>query len=331
MGKMDSKDLPKIELHLHLDCSLSWQVVQQFDASVTKEFFEEHFKAPEKCLDLPDFLACAQQGIRYLQTMEQLQAVTLDLLEQLRTERVLYTEIRFAPYEHIRQGLRPEEVVETVLDALEKGQRATGVRAGLLLCTLRELPAGPSLHTAQLAVRYHGQGVVGFDIAGNEADFPVEPHLEAFRHARENGVPCIAHAGEARGADGIWEVLHAYQVERLGHGVRCIEDERLVEYLADRQIHLEICPSSNIQTNVFDTMADHPVDRLYRAGLSLGVNTDSRTLTNTTLEREYGLLEKQFGWGKSEFLQCNLNALEHAFLPAEEKAALRAQLLLGYR
>ncbi|MCB9283510.1 MAG: adenosine deaminase [Lewinellaceae bacterium] len=328
---MDSKSLPKIELHLHLDCSLRWKVVRRFDPAVTESFFEKNFKAPAKCLDLPDFLACAQQGIQYLQTADQLQAVTLDLLEQLKEEGVLYSEIRFAPYEHIRRGLSPEAVVEAVLTALEEGQHTSGIRAGLLLCTLRELPSGPSLHTAQLAVRYRDQGVVGFDIAGNEADFPVEPHVEAFRHARENGVPCIAHAGEARGAEGIWEVLRGYQVERLGHGVRCIEDERLVEYLVDRQIHLEVCPSSNIQTNVFDTIADHPVDRLFRAGISLGINTDSRTLTNTTLEREYDLLERQFGWGKKEFLQCNLQALEHAFLPEGEKDHFRAHLRQAYQ
>ncbi|MDV7396954.1 hypothetical protein RZS08_36485, partial [Arthrospira platensis SPKY1] len=115
-----------------------------------------------------------------------------------------------------------------MLEALDEGQHATGVRAGLLLCTLREFPAETSMATARLAVRYHGQGVVGFDIAGNEADFPVVAHVAAFRYAREHGLPCIAHAGEARGADGIREVLEAFRPVRLGHGVRCIEDEDLM-------------------------------------------------------------------------------------------------------
>ena len=328
---MDFLNLPKIELHLHLDCSLSWEVVRGLDPTVSRADFEAKFIAPAKCPDLPFYLACAREGIRLLQTAEGLRAVTIDLLEQLRAEQVVYAEIRFAPFEHTGQGLSPEVVVETVLEALEEGQRATGVRAGLLLCTLREFPEETSLATARLAVRYQGQGVAGFDIAGNEADFPVAPHAAAFRYAREQGLPCIAHAGEARGADGIREVLEAFGPVRLGHGVRCFEDEELVARLAEEQIHLEICPSSNIQTNVFDTLADHPVDRLLRSGISLSINTDSRTLTHTTLSREYGLLEKQFGWGKQEFLQCNLEALKHAFLPESEKEQFREKLIAGFR
>ncbi|MFZ2898724.1 MAG: adenosine deaminase [Saprospiraceae bacterium] len=322
--------LPKIELHLHLDCSLGFQAACRFDPGMTRPRFEAEFNAPEKCLDLPDFLSRARNGIAMMQTSDRLRIVTIDLLEQLRAENVLYAEIRFAPFEHLRQGLQPEAVVETVLEAIEEGKRQTGVDAGLLLCTLRELPEEKSLLSAKLAARYHGQGVVGFDIAGNEADFPVDAHISAFRLAREYGVPCIAHAGEARGPDGIWEVLLNFGVVRLGHGVRSIEDPQLVAYLVEKGVHLEVCPSSNIQTNVYDTMADHPVDRLLRAGVSAGINTDSRTLTNTTLEREYKLLGQYFGWGKEELLRCNINAARAAFLPEEKKQDLIRRLEAGF-
>lgn len=327
---MDFQGLPKIELHLHLDCSLSFDVIRQFDPAVSRSWFESNFMAPAKCLDLPHYLARAEMGIRMMQTEARLRAVTLDLFEQLRVENVRYAEIRFAPLEHTREGMFPEQVVEAVLEAMEEGHRHTGVRVGLLLCTLREFPEEKSLITARLAARYHAKGVVGFDIAGNEADFPVDAHIQAFRLAHDHGVPCIAHAGEARGPEGVREVLQGFRPVRLGHGVRSIEDPALVEYLAKEGIHLEICPSSNIQTNVFDTMADHPVDRLFRAGVSLGINTDSRTLTYTTLSREYQLLETQFGWGKDHFYQCNLNALNAAFLPEPEKAGLRMLLNEGF-
>jgi len=319
---MEFGALPKVELHLHLDCSLSFGVVRRFDPSVTKAYYDSHFKAPVKCLDLPDFLARAAQGIRMTQSEAQLYAVTLDLFEQLKREHVIYAEIRFAPYEHVQQGMAPERGVEAVLSAIEEGTRATGIRAGLIVCTLREYPAATSLASARLAVKYFGQGVVGFDMAGNEADFPIDDHIAGFRLAREHGIPCTAHAGEARGPESVWDTLRHFDTVRLGHGVRSIEDPALVEVLAEKRIHLEICPSSNVQIDVYDTLADHPVDRLRRAGVSVGINTDSRTLCNTTLEREYSLLRKQFGWGMEEFRQCNINALEAAFLPEKDKLAL---------
>lgn len=327
---MEFKGFPKVELHLHLDCSLSFKVLKRFDPSASRTWFESNFVAPAKCLDLPDFLARAEQGIRMTQTAPQLRAVALDLLEQLREESVLYAEIRFAPLEHTRQGLAPEEVVETVLDALREGSETTGVKAGLIVCTLREYPAAKSLASAKLAVQYHGRGVVGFDMAGNESDFPADDHIESFRLANKHGVPCSAHAGEAKGPESVWDSLRLFGVSRIGHGVRSIEDPELVNELVERGIHLEVCPSSNVQINVYNTLAEHPVDRLFRAGVSLGINTDSRTLSNTTLEREYQLLHRQFGWGPEEFLQCNLHALRSAFIPEEEKATLAELLTKGY-
>ncbi|MBK8491857.1 MAG: adenosine deaminase [Saprospirales bacterium] len=327
---MDSKSLPKIELHLHLDCSVSYRVASLFEPGLPMADFEAHYVAPAKCLNLPDFLSRAAQGIRMTQTAAQLRAVTLDLFAQLQQENVRYFEVRFAPLEHLQQGLRPEEVVETVLASLEEGSKATGIRAGLIVCTLREYPAIQSLASAQLAVRYHGQGVVGFDMAGNEADYPIDAHVASFRLVCDQGLPCTAHAGEARGPESVWDSLRHFGISRIGHGVRSVEDLELVQYLVENNIHLEVCPTSNVQTNVYSTIEQHPVDQLYRAGVSIGINSDSRTLTNTTLEQEYNLLRAQFGWGLEELLQCNLNALEHAFLPAAEKAAIRDQLLLGY-
>lgn len=327
---MELKDLPKVELHLHLDCSLSFEVVRHFDPSVTRPFYESHFKAPAKCVDLPDFLARAAQGIRMTQSEAQLYAVTIDLLGQLKKEHVIYAEIRFAPLEHVQQGLAPEKVVETVLAALDEGGRLTGIRAGLILCTLREYPADKSIASARLAVKYRDHGVSGFDMAGNEADFPIDDHIAGFRLARDHGIPCTSHAGEARGPESVRDTLRHFGTVRIGHGVRSIEDQELVEELAEKGVHLEICPSSNVQINVYDTLADHPVDRLRRAGVSLGINTDSRTLSNTTLEQEYGLLAGQFGWGPAEFLQCNMYALRAAFLPEAEKARLAEILTKGY-
>lgn len=326
---MNFAEMPKIELHLHLDCSLSYPVVQQIDPGVSEAEYRQAFNGPPKFRGLAEYLPHAGRQIALMQTAENLRLVTLDLFRQLKADRVLYAEIRFAPFEHLQGGLQAEEAVQAVAAALREGRQETGVYAGLILCTLRHYPAEQSMQTAYLAAQYLGAPVVGFDIASDEAN-PIAPHVEAFRYAHACGIPCTAHAGEARGPESVWETLEFFQPKRLGHGVRSIEDPFLVETLRNRAIHLEVCPSSNIQTDVYRTLADHPVDRLLRAGVSVSINTDARTICNVTLTEEYQKLNKAFGWGADAFLQCNLNAIEHAFAPEEIKQQLRAQIRAGY-
>lgn len=327
---MNLRGLPKIELHLHLDCSLSYRVVSRIDPSVSRERYRKDFIGPVRCHDLAEYLARAEYGIRLMQTAEQLEWVTLDLMEQLRAENVLYAEIRFAPLLHTRKGMAPEEIVSVVDHALAKGIAATGVEARLILCTLRHFSESESLLTAQLAGRFRRAHVAGFDIAGDEAGYPVDAHIAAFRYARQQGISRTSHAGEARGADSVREVLRHFSPQRIGHGVRCSEDPRLVEELKASRIHLEVCPTSNLQTNMYDNLESHPVDQLYRQGLSLGINTDGRAISDTTLEEEYHKLAQAFNWKKEHFLQCNLYALEAAFLEEELKEQIRERLLTGF-
>ena len=328
---MDFRGLPKIELHLHLDCSLSYQVASRIEPSLTLEQYRHNFTAPVRCHNLADYLARAEHGIRLMQSPQQLEWVTLDLMEQLKAERVLYAEIRFAPLLHTRKGMTPEAVVSVVNDALEKGIKATGLEARLILCTLRHFSESESLQTIRLVEQFRGTHVVGFDIAGDEAAFPVAAHASAFRYARQQGIPCTSHAGEARGADSVWEVLQHFTPQRIGHGVRCSEDPKLVEHLKTSNIHLEVCPTSNLQTNMYEGLASHPVDYLYRQGLSLSINTDGRTISNVTLEEEYTKLCATFHWKKEQLLRCNLNALEAAFVENKVKEPIRMQLLAGYK
>ena len=328
---MDFRGLPKIELHLHLDCSLSYRVASRIDPSLTLEQYRHNFIGPVRCHDLADYLTRAEHGIRLMQSPQQLEWVALDLMEQLKEENVLYAEIRFAPLLHTRKGMAPGQIVSVVNEALGKGMAATGVEARLILCTLRHFTESESLQTIKLVEQFKGTHVIGFDIAGDEAGYPVEAHIPAFRHARLNGIPCTSHAGEARGADSVWEVLRHFNPQRIGHGVRSSEDPELVEYLKANDIHLEVCPTSNLQTNMYEKLAEHPVDFLYRQGLSLGINTDARTISNVTLEEEYLKLCATFHWEKEQLLQCNLNALKAAFLEERLKAPIRRQLLAGYK
>ena len=161
--------------------------------------------------------------------------------------------------------------------------------------------------------------------------FPVDAHIPAFQYAREAGIPCTAHAGEARGPDSVWETLEHFVPSRIGHGVRSIEDPVLVKHLREQQIHLEVCPTCNVQIDIYDTYADHPIDKLYRAGISLNVNTDDRTITNITLSQEYEKMHQTFGWEPKDFLQTNRNALIAAFVPDDVRTRLLAELEVGYQ
>lgn len=327
---MDFKSLPKVELHLHFDCSLSYKVVSRLYPSITLEDYRRDFIAPAKCANLTEVLSRAVNSIALMQTEEQLRLVTFDVFEQLQQEHVYYAELRFAPLLHTTKGLTAEEVVSIVDAATASASQATGIEARIILCTLRDFSAEQSIQTVKLVERFKGTRIVALDIAGDEASYPLEPHVPAFQFAAQHSIPCTAHAGESAGAESVWETLRLLRTSRIGHGVHCIEDLMLVEHLRKEHIHLEICPTSNYQTNAVDTYADHPIAKLYDSGLSLGVNSDDRTLCNINLTREYEKLHATFGWDEAHFLQCNMNAMRAAFLPETVKQRLEKQLREEY-
>ena len=328
--KMDYNKQPKVELHLHLDCSLSYDVVKQLRPSVTLEEYKQSFIAPPKCTDLADYIKRAIKGFELMQTREQLRLVTLDLFKQLKADNVLYAEIRFAPLQHTMQGLTPDEVVQTVNAATEEGIKAYGVEAGIILCTLRHYTEMQSMETVELMKKYKGTHVVGFDIAADEAGFPIDNHVKAFQYANTNAIQCTAHAGEAKGAESVWETLKNFHPSRIGHGVRSAEDTTLLSFLKKNNIHLEVCPTSNVQTNVFDKIENHTAPAIYQSGVSMSINTDARTISNVTLADEYKLMEKVFGWNKEHFKKCNLEAIDHSFATAEVKQKVRKQIEVAY-
>ena len=321
--------LPKIELHVHLDTSLSFLNAVRLHPGLTESAYRSEYVAPDVCRDLTDFLGYPASSIALLQQREHLTMAIRQLIRELKEDGVIYAEIRFAPLLHLAGGLRAEEVVEAACEAILEGEEETGVMARLLLCTLRHFTVEQSMQTADLVRQFSDQGVVGMDLAGDEA-FSLNPHIPAFRAMAEAGIPCTAHAGEARGADSVEDALEFLGVRRIGHGVRSIEDSGLVATLARHRIHLEVCPSSNLQTRVFSRLSEHSIDRLYRAGVSLSINTDGRGLTSTTLSREYALVAQAFGWEQRDFLTVNRMALQAAFLPADQKEVLRTRLEGGY-
>jgi adenosine deaminase len=309
---------------------LSYAAVSALDSSVTLETYQQDFHGPEKFTDLADFFRRAPKGTALMQTEEQLRLVTFDVFEQLQRDNVVYAEILLVPYMHTGRGLTVEQIVEIVDDAVAKVGEKTGIEARLVLSTLRHYSTQQSLATVKLVERFRGRHVGGIDLGAYEAGYPIYAHIPAFQYAAQQGIPRTVHAGEARGPDSVWECLKSLRPARIGHGVRSIEDPALVEHLKRERVHLEVCPTSNIQIDLFDTYAHHPINTFYEQGLSVGVNTDTRMIANVTLTQEYEKLHRAFGWDERHFLRCNLDALAAAFLPEEVKARLKERIRAAY-
>lgn len=328
---MDIAHFPKVELHLHLDCSLSYEVVSQIDNSISLEDYQANFIAPAKCKDLEECLACAPSSYPLMQTAEHLRLVTQDLFKQLLRDNIIYAELRFAPLLHTEGGLTPHEVVTAVEEAVAEAVECTGIEARLILCTLRFFSEAQSLETVKLVEEFLGTHVAAFDIAADRPGNVIDDHMAAFQYAREKGIPFTAHVGETRGIQNVWDTLENFKPQRFGHGVCSIQDPGLLERLRAEHIHLEACPTSNVLTNCYPTYADHPIDRLFQAEISISVNTDTRTLMNVSLTEEYQKMHQTFGWEGKEFFRSNQYALEAAFIPDDLRNKLLEKLAEGYQ
>ena len=311
----------KVELHIHLDCSLSYDVVKKINPKITNHQFNNEFIG-STCSCLKDYIKCADRAVEIMQTKEQLELVTSDLFKQLKEDNVIYAEIRFAPLLHLKGGLSSTEVVKIISQITKNESSKTGIEAGLILCTLRHYSAEQSMETVNLVNDFKGSNVIGFDLAADEAGYPIKNHIKAFKFAYDNKIHCTAHAGEALGPESIIETLDLLKPKRIGHGVRSFEDPNLIERLKKENIHLELCLTSNMVTKVYKDFFNHPIDELHKKNLSISINSDGRTISNTNLCKEYSLISKHFMWDDNDFLNCNINAINASFASEKLKSKL---------
>jgi adenosine deaminase len=311
----------KVELHIHLDCSLSYDVVKKISPKITNHQFNNEFIG-STCSCLKDYIKCADRAVEIMQTKKQLELVTSDLFKQLKKDNVIYAEIRFAPLLHLKGGLSSTEVVKIISQITKNESIKTGIEAGLILCTLRHYSAEQSMETVNLVNDFKGSNVIGFDLAADEAGYPIKNHIKAFKFAYDNKIHCTAHAGEALGPESIIETLDLLKPKRIGHGVRSFEDPNLIERLKKENIHLELCLTSNMVTKVYKDFFNHPIDELYKKNLSISINSDGRTISNTNLCKEYSLISKHFMWDDNDFLNCNINAINASFASEKLKSKL---------
>ena len=311
---MDIQKMPKVELHLHLDGSVRYQTALEIIGNIKKE----DMIISDDCHDLNEYLTKFSVPLAILQTKENLERVAYELALDLKSENVIYAEIRFAPLKHLLKGLSPEEVIESVL----KGLKKVNIKTNLILCMMRGDTFDNNLKVVALALKFLNRGVCALDLAGAESLYPTSDYKELFAIAQANGIPFTIHAGEAAGFESIKEALD-FGALRIGHGIKCLEDEKLIKELKEKNILLEICPTSNIQTKAVTAYQKHPVYELYKKGVPICINTDNRTVSNITLTKEYQKLMQNFSLTTNDLKQMNINAINGAFLTNEEKEKLK--------
>jgi adenosine deaminase len=332
--------VPKVLLHDHLDGGLRpASIVELADAvghALPSQDAGELGLWFERAADsgsLERYLETFAHTVAVTQTAEALHRVAAECALDLAADGVVYAEVRFAPEQHLERDLTLPEVVEAVLAGFVDGSaraaaQGTPIRVGTLLTAMRH--AARSMEIAELSVRYRDKGVVGFDIAGAEAGYPPTRHLDAFEYLQRENFHFTIHAGEAFGLPSIWQAIQWCGADRLGHGVRIVDDidpvsrrlGRLAAYVRDKRIPLEMCPSSNVQTGAVASIAEHPIGLLRDLRFRVTVNTDNRLMSGTSMSREMALLVQAFGYGWSELQWFTVNAMKSAFIPFDERLVL---------
>ncbi len=331
--------VPKVLLHDHLDGGLRPATIidlareSGYQGLPTTDAAElEHWMAGSAQRgNLELYLEAFQHTVAVMQTREALIRVAAECAEDLAADGVVYAEVRFAPELHVSGGLGLDQVVEAVLEGFRRGSTGRPVTVYALLTAMRT--AARSLEIAELAVRHRDAGVVGFDIAGAEAGSPPTRHLDAFQYVARENFHITIHAGEGFGLPSIWEALQWCGAERLGHGVRIIDDisvapdgsaslGRLAGYVRDRRIPLEMCPTSNVQTGAATSIKDHPIGLLRELSFRVTVNTDNRLMSAVSLSSEFHALAEAFGYGWADIQWLTINAMKSAFAPFDERLAL---------
>ena len=312
--------MKKVELHLHLDGSIRPSTISEI-LNINLEEAKKLSTIETKCASLKEYLTKFDIPLKIMQTKENLERVAFELAQDLQKDDVIYAEIRFAPNKHLKSGLTLDEVVTAIL----KGLSQVPIKTNLILCMMRGDSYEQNLKVIKLAKKYLNHGVVAIDLAGSEASYPVNLYQELFEIAQKENIPFTIHAGEA---DGPLSVINAINLgaKRIGHGVRAIESEKSLKLIKEKNITLEVCPKSNLDTNMYEKLSNHPIKKLYDMGLLVTINTDNRTVSNTNLTKSYQDLQEVFSFTKQDFLKMYENALQSAFLNQAEIEELLALL-----
>ena len=315
-----------VDLHLHLDGSVSVQSARELaeieGISLPKsdEELENLLSVGDDCRDLNEYLEKFALPVSLLQSEKSLEKCAYNICRELLEEGFIYAEIRFAPQLHLQKGLTQKQVVEAVL----RGVKNSGFKANVILCAMRsgEDNSSENLETVSLVKEFLNKGVCALDLAGAEALFSNEKYSYLFEKAREYNVPFTIHSGEALGAESVEKALE-FGAKRIGHGVRSIESEKTLKILREKQIPLELCPTSNLNTNIFKDYGDFPLEKLIDSGITVTVNSDNMTVSKTNARKEMQHLIESHNLSKEQVKTLLLNSVNASFLSKEEKEELK--------
>ncbi len=327
--------LPKTDIHCHLDgCVRPRTVLELADAQRVKlptrqlPALTRLLEAGRRTRNLGDYLKIFDITLSVMQEKEALYRIARELVEDAAAENVRHLEVRFSPVLHRRRRLSPEQIVDPVIAGLRDAGAEHHMSTGVIICGIRSMSPRTSVALAELAVAYKGRGVLAFDLAGQEKDYPAKAHRAAFQMVLKNNVNVTVHAGEAFGPASIAQALHYCGAHRIGHGTRLREDEDLMRYVNDHRVPLEVCLSSNVQTRAVRSVREHPFGFYFRQGLRVTVNTDNRLMSATTVTHELTEAVRAFRLSPYELKRILINGFKSAFLPYAQKARLLREVTL---
>ena len=332
------RKLPKVLLHDHLDGGLRPKTIIElakeikYDKLPTKNAKEldTWFQRGAQRGSLPLFLEGFEHTCAVMQTEESLERVAYETVEDMFNDGVVYFETRFAPILLTDKGLTPAKIIRAVIKGLEKGKKEFGVEFGVIICGMRNMEPSVTLEMAELAIDFRNQGVVGFDLAGEEGGYPPKKHVDAFHLIQRENFNITIHAGEAFGKESIWQAIQWCGAHRIGHGTRLIEDMKikngevvsmgtLSQFVLDKRIPIEICLTSNVHTGAVKSLDEHPFDIFYKYKFRLTLNTDDRLMSGITLTDEYEVANKKFNLGLKDLEKLTINAMKSAFIPYKDR------------
>lgn len=316
-------DIPKILLHLHLDGAIdiddAFKWVKEDGIKISKKDLLRELQVDEECHNLNDYLKKFDLPCKLLQTCERLEITSYHLFQKLAKLNVVYAEVRFAPLKHLEKGLILDDVVISVINGFNKANVESGIMGGIILSLMRGEEYEKNKNVVDVAKKYLGKGVVGIDLAGAEALYPTKDYVKLFSYAKTLEIPFTIHAGEAAGVESIKAALDI-GAKRIGHGVKVIDDEALMERVIKENILLEVCVTSNYQTEAIKRR--HPIEKLYRKGVKISINTDNDTVSSIDINREYARILQETKMDIEDLINCNTNSIPFIFADDKTKNKL---------
>ncbi|MGF1777632.1 adenosine deaminase [Vibrio nomapromontoriensis] len=330
---MNYHALPKIDLHCHLDGSVRPETIIELAAqqgvalaSTDVDVVREMMVAPESCTDLLEYLKRFDLPLSVMQQQDALERIAFEVYEDAALENVKYMEVRFGPLLHREQGLSIDDIIGSVVAGMKRAEKEHGIKGNIILSLLRHMPTDEIKDVIDVGAQYVGKGVAAFDLAGGEELGFCEKFIPFAEYAKEKGLNVTIHAGEQGEGQNVFDAITMLGAERVGHGIHIATHQQAFDLVHQKQVALETCPSSNVQTKAVESLDVHPIESFRKQGIPVTINTDNRTVSNTTMTKEVQKVIEQFNLSADDYAHIYRNSVEGAFTDAETKQWLMSQI-----